>query len=286
VTDLPALNVVVVAYGSPELLDRCLRALGQDIPVLVIDNSSSDRVHEVVAAHSCHYVDPGRNSGFAAGVNRAMAELGPGHGDVLLLNPDAEVTGEVVSALQRTMHADGSERVACVSPSLTRDDGSQERVVWPFPTPWRAWIEAFGLGALGTRAGFVIGAVLLLRGEAIDAIGLLDERFFLYAEETDWQRRAASAGWSALTDTTLNARHTGAATSEDSDKREAIFHASAERYIRKWYGPVGWWIWRAGVVVGAGVRALTGPNRTRQRLRLRIYLRGPMLWEQEKARPA
>ena len=284
-TDPPALSVVVVAYGSPELLELCLEALGSGLPVLVIDNSSRADVHDVVAKHGHRYADAGSNLGFAAGVNRALGELGPAHGDVLLLNPDAQVTSQVARALQHRMRAAGRERVACVSPRLTRGDGSTERVEWPFPTPWRAWLEAVGLGRLRREPGFLIGAVLLLRSEAIDEIGPFDERFFLYAEETDWQRRASNAGYSVLACNELIATHTGAGTSTNIDRREAMFHAASERYIRRWFGTTGWWIWRTGAIVGAAVRCVTGPDRDRQRLRLVAYLRGPERFERATGRP-
>lgn len=285
-TDTAALNVVVVAYGSPELLDLCFEALGSGLPVLVIDNSSRSDVRDVVNKHGHRYVDAGRNLGFAAGVNGALTELGPAHGDVLLLNPDAQVTSQVARALQQRMRAAGHDRVACASPRLTRDDGSAERVEWPFPTPWRAWLDAIGFGRARRAPGFLIGAALLLRGEAIDDIGPFDERFFLYAEETDWQRRATNAEWLVLACPELSASHTGAGTSTSSERREAMFHAASERYIRKWFGSTGWGIWRTGAIAGAAVRCATGPNRARQRKRLLAYLRGPVRWEQAIGRPA
>jgi GT2 family glycosyltransferase len=275
VTDLPVLNVVVVAYGSPDLLDRCLDAVGNGLQVLVIDNSSSEKAHHIAAEHGCRYVDPGSNLGFAAGVNRALVELGPTHGDVLLLNPDAQLTGEAASAMQAAMRAVGRERVACVSPALTRDDGSAEQVEWPFPTPGRAWLEAIGLGSLRQGHGFLIGAVLLLRSEAIDDVGALDERFFLYAEETDWQRRAANKGWAVHSCRDLTARHSGAGTSADDGRRQALFHASVERYIRKWYGNVGWQTFRVAVLFGAAIRCVVSNQRVSHRDRFVRYLRGP-----------
>ena len=244
--------------------------------MLVVDNSSSTEVREVVGNHHGRYVDSGANVGFAAGVNRALAELGPAHGDVLLLNPDAQISTEVARSLQEAMRAHGNERVACVSPALTRDDGSQERVEWPFPTPARAWLDALGLGSVQRAPGFLIGAILLLRREAIDEVGAFDERFFLYAEETDWQQRAVRAGWSVQCCSALTARHSGAGTSSDEQARQARFHASVERYIRKWHGTAGWQVFRAAVMFGAGVRWLDTGQRALQRDRFDRYRRGPV----------
>jgi len=257
-------------------LERCLRTLGEGFEVVIIDNSASDNVSALADRHGCRYIDPGKNIGFAAGVNRALAELSPGYGDVLLLNPDARVEGDVVHRLQEELRSSGHDRVACVSPSLYSDKGVPERVEWPFPSPLRAWSEAFGLGSLGSQRGFLIGAALMLRDEAIASLGSFDERYFLYCEETDWQWRAKLAGWTVMLCPRLSGIHTGGGTSSDSGRREALFHASSERYIRKWHGGLGWRVFQAGVLVGAGIRTITGPNRPFHLRRFVRYLHGPL----------
>lgn len=275
-TDLPPVHVVIVAYGSPLLLERCLGALGDGLEVVIVDNSSSAEVLALANRHCCRYLDAGANIGFAAGTNRALAELGPDHGDVLLLNPDARIAGEVVRRLQEELRSPGHDQVACASPSLYSDDGVPERVEWPFPSPLRAWFEALGLGFLGPQRGFLIGAGLLLRREAIASLGGFDERYFLYAEETDWQWRAKSAGWSVLFCPGLSGAHTGAGTSADGDHREALFHASVERYIRKWHGDFRWRVFQMAVLFGAGARVVIGPQRSLNRRRFLRYLYGPL----------
>src|SRR5207247_3678936 len=105
----------------------------------------------------------------------------------LLLNPDAVIAPGELERLQEFLHGPGNDRVAAVSPRLRGPDGAEQRVQWSFPTPGRAWAEALGFGRLPTRRTFVIGAVLLLRWEALRQVGLFDERYFLYAEEADWQ---------------------------------------------------------------------------------------------------
>jgi GT2 family glycosyltransferase len=275
-SDLSPMHVVIVAYGSPLLLKSCLLALGDGFDVVIVDNSSSGEVSAIAKRHSCRYIDPGTNLGFAAGINRALADLGPDHGDLLLLNPDARIGGDVVRRLQEELRAPGHDRVACVSPSLYGDGGTPGRVEWPFPSPLRAWTEAVGFGFIGPQRGFLIGAVLMLRGEAIASLGGFDERYFLYYEETDWQWRATRAGWSVMLCSELSGFHAGAGTSPDLDRREALFHGSAERYIRKWHGGFGWRVFQAGVLVGAGARTVIGPNRALHRRRFSRYLHGPL----------
>lgn len=268
-------EVVVVAYGAPELLERALAPLG-DMPVTVVDNSSDPRVAAVSAAAGARYLDPGHNGGFAAGVNTALGErLVPG-GDVLLLNPDAVVTPDAVTELHRALLADPA--LASVAPAQVDGTGGPARVAWPFPSPLGTWVEALGLGRLRRRPGFVIGSVLMLRAEALEQVGPFDERFFLYAEETDWAYRASLLGWRHRVVPAATALHVGAGTSTDRVRREAHFHASQEHYLRKHHGPAGWQLARAGQVLGAGARAvvLGGPRGAEARARLGLYLRGPV----------
>jgi GT2 family glycosyltransferase len=271
-------HAIVVAYRVPEQLDRCLAGLGQELPVTVVDNSSMTEVEAVTRSYGATYVDAGGNLGFAAGVNIALRRLEQGEsGDVLLVNPDAVVTPAAVRSLAACLGRPGNERVAAVAPRLVGPSGVEQRVVWPFPTPLRACAEAVGLGRLRSRRMYAIGAVLLLRGEALRDVGLFDTRFFLYAEEADWQRRARGRGWTSALCAEAVAHHVGAATSGDPLLRETLFHAAKETYIRKWYGPAGWWLYRLAACTGAFVRALvlTRERRREARRCALLYLRGP-----------
>ena len=150
-----------------------------------------------------------------------------------------------------------------------------QRVAWPFPTPLRMWREAVGLGG-SPREQFLIGAALMIKWEAWADVGGFDERFFLYAEETDWQLRASLRGWSVALIPEVTAFHRGAGTSSDVQRREILFHAGTETYIRKWYGNVGWAIYRSAAILAAGLRVLlAGGRRSVAWRRLQIYMRGP-----------
>lgn len=282
------LELVVVAYGSPAPLEPCLAALGDEHHPIVVDNSSLTETRVAVERHGGTYLDPGRNLGFAAGVNYALRHAHRPDADVLLLNPDAVVSPEAIAALHDRLVAD--PRAACAAPSQTDPEtGEAARVAWPFPSPAGAWIEALGMGSARTRADFLIGAVLLLRAEALTDVGLLDERFFLYAEETDWQLRATRRGWHVLPCQDIVATHVGAGTGGDPWRRETYFHASHERFIRKHYGVAGWQLFRMAAIVGAGIRVALGHGERRQRAagRLRLYVGGPVKAEGRlTARPA
>jgi GT2 family glycosyltransferase len=265
----------MVAYGAPELVRRALAPLIGKYPLTVVDNSGLGEIAEITRLAGGVYHDPGRNGGFAAGVNYALSHRQFPDADVLLLNPDAVVGPEDIELLHRELHR--QYKIASVGPVQTDEAGTPARVGWPFPSPVGTWVEAIGLGRLRRAEDFVIGSVLLLNSSALAEVGGFDERFFLYAEETDWARRAARLGWRHLVVQEAQAIHLGGATSPDPVRRETHFHASQERYHRKHFGGLGWLVTRAGVALGAAVRSVAASKvqRAVARRRLLLYLRGP-----------
>lgn len=268
----PGLEIVVVAFGAPDLLSRTLEQLAELRAVtLVVDNSSRADVAEVCRQFAVRYLDPGSNGGFAAGVNAGLAALLDPHADVLLLNPDAQIAPESVRRLHRALRAE--PRAASAGPAQVDEAGVAAQVEWPLPSPWRALLAAAGAGRVPARHNYVIGSVLLLRREAIDQLGGFDESFFLYAEEADWALRAARVGWHHRYVPDVHAVHIGAGTSTDHTTRELRFHAAQERFYRKHYGAPGWQVTRAAIVAGELVRALV---RGRRSSLIRLYLYGPV----------
>jgi GT2 family glycosyltransferase len=231
----------------------------------------------VARSHDARYRDPGANLGFARAVNLGLGTRADTGRDVLLLNPDAEVDGATVRELHRRLHAEPG--LAAVAPAQCDPGGHDQQVAWPFPSPGRAWLEATGLGRLAAaRPQFLIGSVLLLHAGALDEVGGFDERYFLYAEEADWQWRAHLAGWRLQLCPDLHAVHVSGATSDGaSERREALFHAGQERYIRTWFGAGGWQSYRLAALMGAVLRAavLTGDRRRAAWDRAGRYVRGP-----------
>jgi glycosyltransferase involved in cell wall biosynthesis/GT2 family glycosyltransferase len=271
-------EVIVVAYGSPTKLRVTLLPV-RDLQVTVVDNSSLPEIRDLCAELAVHYLDPGQNAGFGAGVNHGLRHRQHPERDVLLLNPDAVVTADDVRALHEALRAEAD--LASVGPAQVDAAGQTARVVWPFPSPLRSWVEAVGLGRLTNAPDYVIGSVLLLRAEAIAQVGGFDEDFFLYAEETDWARRASRLGWRHAMVPTITVLHEGAGTSTDSGRRETYFAAGIERYLRKHHGSVGWQLSRAAQVCGAVLRSqvLTGEKRQAAVRRASLLRRGPLRLE-------
>ncbi|MGE9808297.1 glycosyltransferase [Janibacter sp. G1551] len=270
-------EIIVVAYHSAALLRDSLTPVAH-LPVTVVDNSSDPEVRAVCDDLGVRYLDPARNGGFAAGVNHGLAHRLLPDADVLLLNPDAVIDEPGIRALHAALLAD--PLLASVGPAQVDGDGHASRVAWPFPSPGGAVVEALGLGRL-RRDSYVIGSVLLLRAEAVRQVGGLDESFFLYAEETDWARRAADLGWRHRLVPEVTAMHLGAATSSDSTRRDAHFHGSQERFHRKHFGSAGWQVTRAAVILGSAARSLVlrDARAVGARDRVRRYLRGPLAVE-------
>ncbi|WP_314506957.1 glycosyltransferase [uncultured Microbacterium sp.] len=271
----PRIEVIVVAYGHPDMLRTALEPVAA-MTVTVVDNSSMPEIASLCEELGVRYLDSGRNVGFGTAVNIALADrLLPG-ADVLLLNPDARVQPEDIAVLQRALRARSD--LASVGPQQVDGEGSSARVEWYFPSPLNSWLEALGLARLQRGGTFVVGSVLLLRAEALDQVGGFDERFFLYAEETDWAYRAYRLGWHHRAVPGARAVHAGGGTSSDGRLREAHFHASQERYLRKHFGWAGWQGARAAAWLGAIARSaiLPGARGFEARRRAALYRLGPI----------
>jgi N-acetylglucosaminyl-diphospho-decaprenol L-rhamnosyltransferase len=203
-------SVVVVTYDALPWIEHCLESV-HDVSTVVVDNGSSDGTVDLVRERfpDVQLIEA-ENRGLAAGWNLGVAATESRY--VLLLNADAWLVGD---ALQRLVtFADEWPRAAVVGPRLSNPDGSLQRSVRGFPTPWRLATEYFFLRKLAPRSsvlnafyagGFehdeerevevVMGACMLLRRDAIDKVGPADEDFFLFSEETDWCFRFREAGW-------------------------------------------------------------------------------------------
>ena len=269
--------VVIVAYGSEDQLAACLDILGRDLPVVVIDNGLSDRAERICASAGATYIQPHTNIGFAAAVNVALQGHHDPDVDVLLLNPDAQLRVGELRKMIAELH--GSNDLAAVSPRLFTPTGEAQKELWPIPSPWSALSGVIGIADRVGGRRFVSGAVLLLRGSAVDAIGRFDERFFLYAEESDWQLRALKAGWRVGVASDATAVHLSGGTSSDPVRRQLLFNASAELFARKWYGRFGWQFFRTASLLAALRRYVLSrdvESRMVQRRAIVQYWRGPV----------
>jgi GT2 family glycosyltransferase len=277
-----SVHVLVVGYGPPDGMRTSLELLDGAYPVTVVDNSSSPTTKEVATSSGATYLDPGANVGFAKAVNLGIRNLDLESTDVLLLNPDARIEPADIEKLERCLEQE--PEAACAAP-WHRSDGTESlsSPLWPWDTPARAWAEALGIHDLGSGGGFLSGAVLLLRGEAVGKLGPLDERFFMYAEDQDWQRRALEGGWKLHHCRAASAWHRMGGTDTDLSRVRLRLHAATELYVRKWYGPLGWATFRGAWLFGQlGRVVLYTLVRSRRAARpsalglVRMYATGPV----------
>ena len=211
--DAASVAVVVATYNALPWLEQCLECVS-GVETVVVDNGSSDGTVDFVRERfPAVAVVEQENLGLAAAWNRGLAATGSDY--VLILNADAWLTAGSLDRL--VAFAESRPDAAVVGPRLLNQDGTLQRSVRGFPTPWRLATEYFFLRKLAPRsqllngfyaagfdhdevreAEFVMGACLLVRRAAIAEVGQLDEAFFLFSEETDWCYRFVQAGWKVL----------------------------------------------------------------------------------------
>jgi N-acetylglucosaminyl-diphospho-decaprenol L-rhamnosyltransferase len=218
---------VVVAYNGLPWIESCLDAL-DGVETVVVDHGSGDGTAALVRERypRVRLVEQ-ENRALCAGWNRGVAETESEF--VLLLNSDAWLIGDGIDALVAV--ARRRKRTAWVGPRLLNEDGSLQRSARGFPTLWRLATEYLFLRKLAPRSqalnafyagGFehdqermvdwTMGAAMLVRRAALEDVGLFDEDFFLFSEETDWCYRARALGWEVVFSPDADCVHVGGAT--------------------------------------------------------------------------
>jgi len=268
---------VIVSYNTRQMTLDCLQALnagleGLDAEVWVVDNASADGSAEAIRAAfpEVHVIGNPVNAGFGAANNLALKNAAGEF--LLLLNTDAFVLPGAVAALVDYLKAHPKAGIA--GPRLLNRDGSLQRSCYRYPSPGRAWLENLGLSGLVARhpvlgdysgwahdrerpVEWVIGACLLVRREAYVQAGGFDEAFFMYQEETDWQKRVQDSGWEIAFTPSASVTHLGGASgASEQAKINAHFFDSLDYFIRKHHGLAGLVSLRLAMVAGAAARTL------------------------------
>jgi GT2 family glycosyltransferase len=247
---MPDVSAVVVTHNALPWLEPCLESV-REVETIVVDNASTDGTVDLVRERfpDVRLVEQG-NLGLAAGWNAGMAVAGGRY--FLILNADAWLTE---GSLERLVaFADEHPEAAVVGPRLLNLDGTLQRSVRGFPTLWRLATEYLFLRKLAPRSGalnafyaggfdhdeareveVVMGACMLVRREAVEAVGGLDESFFLFSEETDWCYRFVRAGRKVLFFPGAECVHVGGASHGGRLFRENL--RGHLRFFAKHHGP-------------------------------------------------
>jgi GT2 family glycosyltransferase len=211
------LSVVIVNWNTKDLILACLQSLSPSlhekrIEVIVVDNGSSDGSQRAITAQfpDVRLIDTGANLGYGRACNIGMrASTAP---YVCLLNSDILVRDGCLETLIAYMEA--HPEVGMVGPRILGTDLKLQPSCRKSPTVWNNFCEALLLNRALPRSKLfsgehmiyfdhereimvdgLVGCFMVVRRKAIDEVGLFDEQFFLYCEETDWCKRFRAAGW-------------------------------------------------------------------------------------------
>ncbi len=257
------ISVIIVNWNVCELLQRCLASIeaqqrDSSLEVIVVDNASSDdsvRMIEREFPHVC-LIASRKNLGYTGG-NNLGAKAARGR-YLFILNPDTEIVGDTLEQL--VAYLDGHPSVGVVGPQLLYPDGSIQSSRRRFPqvmtalfdgTPFslrwfpdNRFVRAYTMADRSADeiqpVDWLVGAALMIRREAWQAVGPLDEQFFMYSEELDWCHRCRDKGWEIHYLPTARIIHHERASAQQVQvaTRIRIFR-SRILYFRKYFG-TGW----------------------------------------------
>jgi len=293
------LGIVIVSYNVRDLLRDCLASVFDSrgdltFKVCVVDNDSHDGSADMVSAEFPQ-VDLIRteNRGYARGNNFGLRALGfreqggakpPAPRFALLLNPDTILPPAALADMLAFM--DGRPEMGVAGPRLVRQDGSLDRACRrSFPTPEVAFYRLSGLSRLfprskrfgrynltylppgvSTEVDSVVGAFMLIRREVLAQIGLLDERYFMYAEDLDFCYRAKQAGWQVWYNSDVTILHyKGQSSRQRSVFANAQFYQTMRLFHDKHYKNQTFFLFNW--LIYAAVTLLQGWALLRNRLR-------------------
>jgi N-acetylglucosaminyl-diphospho-decaprenol L-rhamnosyltransferase len=251
-TSSAAPGIAIITHNSaPDLraFFPRLTMVARDLaaPIAVVDNASEDGspllVEELSEGHEAGVIVNRHNRGYAAAVNQAIGELGDR--DVLLVNPDVEIS-DPGAILEMLRFMRDNPKVGVMGPRLLDSDGTTQSSARPFPNVIAMAGHASAAGRLRfakraaasylrspgvegpARVDWVLGAAMLIRRDAFEAVGGWDERFFLYLEDTDFCLRCSGEGWETWYFPSVAMRHLHRRASDPA--RGGVLRSSHRRH--------------------------------------------------------
>jgi GT2 family glycosyltransferase len=272
-------TIVIVSYNCREALQSCLITLtpgDNPPPIIVVDNASTDGTVEMVKRDfpAIRLIQNAKNHGFAAACNQGIRACASDF--ILLLNPDTMLRPATLHKLTAIMRA--QPNIGACGPQVLNTDGSLQPSCRQFPTLGAIISDELGLSRLFPHSrrlakyrmhGWqhdetrdvdqLMGSCLLLRRTALEHIGLLDERFFLYFEEVDLCKRLHQTTWRVVFVADVTVTHLGGESSK-SDPRNSLGHrySSLFTFYRKHYPAWQLPVLRFFVQLAAGARVIFG----------------------------
>ncbi len=251
------LAVLIVSYNSELYLTECLRSLSENLrgiahEICVIDNASRDHSAKLIIESfpSVQLIQNNRNRGFAAAINQGIQNTSAPF--IFWMNPDARITDGTISALldyfrqypaagilgTRILNRDHSIQLSCRSfPSYSTaffNRYSFMTRLFPHNAKSRAYLKSDSDHRNIEQTDWVSGAGLLHRRSLVDAIGPLDENYFMYCEDVDFCLRAQKAGWRTFFHPGLTLEHSIGGSSKTVPRKMILErHRSIWHYYKK-----------------------------------------------------
>jgi hypothetical protein len=235
----PDISIVMVNYNQKEYTAQCLDSIYQNTPkanleIVLVDNASHDSSADWLEVHypQVKLVRSPRNGGIAGGNNLGIVNSIGKH--VLLLNNDTLVTpGSIDRALE---YLEAHPETAGVGGNLLNEDGSFQSSFCDFHSLWQAFLIFTRLGWLFRRyypshlpapntqnVDWMSTACMLFRKDALEAVGLVDEEYFIYSDETDLQYKLQEKGWKITYLPDLNTIHFGGKSLTPWRRRRLVY---------------------------------------------------------------
>jgi N-acetylglucosaminyl-diphospho-decaprenol L-rhamnosyltransferase len=250
-TSVSDLSIVLVCWNNREYLEPCLRslfdtALRSRFDVVVVDNDSADGSQAMLRETfpEVRLIQNDHNAGLSRATNQGIAATSGRY--VLLLNNDTLVTARSLDAMVAFL--DGTPGAAAVGGRLVNPDGTFQSAYADFSTLRQELLIATGLGTRvwpgypshadrgeAKAVGWLGSACLLLRRSALVQVGLLDEEYFIYGDETDLQYRLHRAGWEVYYLPSATTIHYGGRSMDRWRRRKMVYRGKLLFY-RKHYG--------------------------------------------------
>jgi GT2 family glycosyltransferase len=258
------LAIIIVNYNVSGLLRRCLHTVFASegdyaYKVCVVDNNSRDDSVAMVRAEfpQVKLIANRENVGYPAANNQGLRALGIQGEDppryALLLNPDTEVPPDAFSFFLEYMDEHGD--IGAVGPRLIRPDGSLDLACRRgFDSMSALFYRMIGLSRLfpnsprfarynmtyldeysRTDVDSVVGAFMWVRSAAINQVGLLDDRFWMYGEDLDWAKRMKDEGWRIVYEPAVTVLHVKRASSRQNPRAEIEFYRAMLLFYYKHY---------------------------------------------------
>lgn len=271
------LSVIIVSWNTCELLRRCLESVCDSLrriqyEVLVVDNASSDGSVRMVREMfpEARLVENRENVGFARANNQAI-EVSSGR-YLLLLNPDTEVKRCALQILVSFM--DEHSLAGAAGARLLNPDGTLQASCFPAPTLSRELWRLFHLDALHPYACYPVnrwrtqrpaevetaqGACLILRREALEQVGLLDEDYFMYSEEVDLCYRLRQRGWKVYwVPEAVVTHHGGQSTRQMARSMFLRLYQGKLLFFRKHHGQLAYLVYKLIILSASLARLALG----------------------------